>query len=187
MIAAAPQAFPTRSQSDIRTPDARWPGLEGARRAPNPSTGHVLACFVLGLSTCKIATALLPALGRPVSPAAVSGGGEAARCRGRRLPSGGRSGPVSGAVPGQRGSQAQGRRRRSGGGPTAGKRVASAEIPRRQWERFPGATWCVAGRSSERLELLCGRRWLRTCARPSCAFPETPVQRRWAPKIRNER
>ena len=32
----------------------------------------ILACFVLGLSTRKVATALLPVLGRPVSPATVS-------------------------------------------------------------------------------------------------------------------
>jgi len=32
----------------------------------------ILACFVLGLSTRKVAIALLPVLGRPVSPATVS-------------------------------------------------------------------------------------------------------------------
>jgi transposase-like protein len=32
----------------------------------------ILACFVLGLSTRKVAIALLPILGRPVSPATVS-------------------------------------------------------------------------------------------------------------------
>ena len=32
----------------------------------------ILCCFVLGLSTRKVGEALLPILGRPVSPAAVS-------------------------------------------------------------------------------------------------------------------
>ncbi len=32
----------------------------------------ILACFVLGLSTRKVATALLPVLGAPVSPTTVS-------------------------------------------------------------------------------------------------------------------
>ena len=32
----------------------------------------ILACFALGLLTRKVATALLPVLGRPVSPATVS-------------------------------------------------------------------------------------------------------------------
>ena len=42
-----------------------------ARRAHNVDR-MILACFVLGLSTRKVATALLPVLGRPVSPATVS-------------------------------------------------------------------------------------------------------------------
>ena len=42
-----------------------------ARRAPHIDR-MVLACFVLGLSTRKVATALLPILGRRISPATVS-------------------------------------------------------------------------------------------------------------------
>ena len=42
-----------------------------ARRAPQIDR-LVLACFVLGLSTRKVATALLPILGRRISPATVS-------------------------------------------------------------------------------------------------------------------
>jgi len=42
-----------------------------ARRAKHVDR-MILACFVLGLSTRKVATALLPILGRPVSPATVS-------------------------------------------------------------------------------------------------------------------
>jgi transposase-like protein len=42
-----------------------------ARRAKDVDR-MILACFVLGLSTRKVATALLPILGRPVSPATVS-------------------------------------------------------------------------------------------------------------------
>jgi transposase-like protein len=42
-----------------------------ARRAKNVDR-MILACFLLGLSTRKVAIALLPVLGRPVSPATVS-------------------------------------------------------------------------------------------------------------------
>ena len=42
-----------------------------ARRAKDVDR-MILACFLLGLSTRKVATALLPILGRPVSPATVS-------------------------------------------------------------------------------------------------------------------
>jgi transposase-like protein len=42
-----------------------------ARRAKDVDR-MILACFVLGLSTRKVAIALLPILGRPVSPATVS-------------------------------------------------------------------------------------------------------------------
>jgi putative transposase len=42
-----------------------------ARRARDVDR-MILACFVLGLSTRKVASALLPVLGRPVSPATVS-------------------------------------------------------------------------------------------------------------------
>jgi putative transposase len=42
-----------------------------ARRAKHVDR-MILACFLLGLSTRKVAAALLPVLGRPVSPATVS-------------------------------------------------------------------------------------------------------------------
>jgi transposase-like protein len=42
-----------------------------ARRAPHLDR-MILSCFVFGLSTRKVATALLPVLGRPVSPQTVS-------------------------------------------------------------------------------------------------------------------
>src|ERR671918_247785 len=42
-----------------------------ARRAKDVDR-MILACFVLGLSTRKVAAALLPVLGRPISPATVS-------------------------------------------------------------------------------------------------------------------
>jgi putative transposase len=42
-----------------------------ARRAKDVDR-MILACFLLGLSTRKVASALLPVLGRPVSPATVS-------------------------------------------------------------------------------------------------------------------
>jgi hypothetical protein len=35
------------------------------RRQTSDIDGMILACFVLGLSTCKVAKALLPVLGTP--------------------------------------------------------------------------------------------------------------------------
>ena len=42
--------------------------MRGARQIDR----MILSCFVLGLSTRKVGEALLPILGRPVSPATVS-------------------------------------------------------------------------------------------------------------------
>ncbi len=47
-------------------------GVRGYARRARDVDRMILACFVLGLSTRKVATALLPILGRPVSPATVS-------------------------------------------------------------------------------------------------------------------
>jgi putative transposase len=46
--------------------------LRAYARRPAPVDRMILACFVLGLSTAKVGKALLPILGRPVSPATVS-------------------------------------------------------------------------------------------------------------------
>jgi transposase-like protein len=43
----------------------------------------ILSCFVLGLSVRKVSEALLPILGRPISPDTVKHGGQAQRSRGR--------------------------------------------------------------------------------------------------------
>ena len=46
--------------------------LRAYSRRPQAVDRMILACFVLGLSTRKVSEALLPILGRPISPATVS-------------------------------------------------------------------------------------------------------------------
>jgi hypothetical protein len=102
----------------------------------------ILACFVLGLSTRKLASALLPILGQPVSPATVSAIGRqldaAVAAFHRRFPAG--SPPRAGA--GRRGAAAQDRRRRAG--------KASAGGPRHPPRRQEGGNRLPLGRGRER-------------------------------------
>ena len=67
----------------------------------------ILACFVLGLSTRKVAKALLPILGQPVSPATVSQMARQLDAAVGCLPPAAAAGPLSGAGPGRRRAQAQ--------------------------------------------------------------------------------
>jgi Transposase, Mutator family len=84
-----------------------------ARRAKHVDR-MILACFLLGLSTRKVAAALLPVLGRPVSPATVSAVArqlDAAVAAFHRRPL---RDIYRVPGPGRRGAQAQDRRRRAG-------------------------------------------------------------------------
>jgi putative transposase len=166
-----------------------------ARRAKDVDR-MILACFLLGLSTRKVAIALLPILGRPVSPATVSAiarqlDAAVAAFHHRPLKDSYRVLVLDGVV----------LRRKTGAGALArpvlvalglrpdGKkevidfRLASAESAA-QWEQFLGDL-IRRGLTGERLEMLCvdGGSGLRA-ALPT-AFPDIPVQRCWAHKIRN--
>jgi transposase-like protein len=166
-----------------------------ARRAKDVDR-MILACFVLGLSTRKVATALLPILGRPVSPATVSAVAKqldaaVAAFHRRPLKDIYRVLVLDGVV----------LRRKTGAGALArpvlvalglrpdGKkeiidfRLASAESAA-QWELFLGDL-IRRGLTGERLEMLCVDGGSGLLAALPTAFSEVPVQRCWAHKIRN--
>ena len=166
-----------------------------ARRAKNVDR-MILACFVFGLSTRKVATALLPILGRPVSPATVSAVAKqldaaVAAFHRRPLKDVYRVLVLDGVV----------LRRKTGAGALArpvlvalglrpdGKkevidfRLATAESGA-QWEQFLGDL-VRRGLSGQRLEMLCVDGGSGLLAALPTAFPEVPVQRCWAHKIRN--
>jgi transposase-like protein len=156
----------------------------------------ILACFVLGLSTRKVAIALLPVLGRPVSPATVSAvarqlDAAVAAFHRRPLKDIYRVLVLDGVV----------LKRKTGAGALArpvlvalglrvdGKkevidfRLAAAESAA-QWEQFLGDL-VRRGLVGERLDMLCVDGGTGLLAALPTAYPEVPVQRCWAHKIRN--
>jgi putative transposase len=166
-----------------------------ARRAKDVDR-MILACFLLGLSTRKVAIALLPILGRPVSPATVSAVAKqldaaVAAFHRRPLKDTYRVLVLDGVV----------LKRKTGAGALArpvlvalglrpdGKkevidfRLASAESAA-QWEQFLGDL-VRRGLTGERLEMLCVDGGSGLLAALPTAFSEVPVQRCWAHKIRN--
>ena len=166
-----------------------------ARRARDVDR-MILACFVLGLSTRKVATALFPVLGRPVSPATVSAVAKqldtaVVAFHRRPLKDIYRVLVLDGVV----------LKRKTGAGALArpvlvalglrpdGKkevidfRLASAESAA-QWEQFLGDL-VRRGLTGESLEMLCVDGGSGLLAALPTAYPEVPVQRCWAHKIRN--
>ena len=156
----------------------------------------ILACFVLGLSTRKVARALLPILGQPVSAGTVSQvarqlDAAVAAFHRRPLQDQYRVLVLDGVV----------LRRKTGAGALArpvlvalglrpdGKkevidfRLATAESAA-QWELFLGDL-IRRGLIGERLEMLCVDGGAGLLAALPTGFPEVPVQRCWAHKIRN--
>jgi hypothetical protein len=134
-----------------------------ARRAHNVDR-MILACFVLGLSTRKVATALLPVFGRPGSPATVSQVAkqlDAAVAAFHRRPL---KDPIPGTGAGRRGARAQDRRRRSpdpswSPRPTSGRQEGSHRLSSgHRRERSPvgalprrsGASWRSPSRARNR-------------------------------------
>jgi putative transposase len=166
-----------------------------ARRARDVDR-MILACFLLGLSTRKVAIALLPILGRPVSPATVSAVAkqlDAAVAAFHRRPlkdryrvlvldgvvlkrktgAGALARPVLVAL----GLRPDGRKE------VIDFRLATAESGA-QWEQFL-ADLVRRGLTGERLEMLCVDGGAGLLAALPTAFPDVPVQRCWAHKIRN--
>jgi putative transposase len=166
-----------------------------ARRAKDVDR-MILACFLLGLSTRKVAIALLPILGRPVSPATVSAVArqlDAAVTAFHRRPlkdqyrvlvldgvvlkrktgAGALARPVLVAL----GLRPDGKRE------VIDFRLASAESAA-QWGQFLGDL-IRRGLTGERLEMLCVDGGSGLLAALPTAFPDIPLQRCWAHKIRN--
>jgi putative transposase len=166
-----------------------------ARRAKDVDR-MILACFLLGLSTRKVAIALLPILGRPVSAATVSAvarqlDAAVAAFHRRPLRDIYRVLVLDGVV----------LKRKTGAGALArpvlvalglrpdGKKevidfhLAGAESAA-QWEQFLGDL-VRRGLTGERLEMLCVDGGSGLLAALPTAFPDIPVQRCWAHKIRN--
>jgi transposase-like protein len=166
-----------------------------ARRAKDVDR-MILACFLLGLSTRKVAIALLPILGRPVSPATVSAvarqlDAAVAAFHRRPLEDIYRVLVLDGVV----------LKRKTGAGALArpvlvalglrpdGKkevidfRLATAESAA-QWEQFLGDL-VRRGLTGEHLEMLCVDGGSGLLAALPTALPDIPVQRCWAHKTRN--
>jgi transposase-like protein len=166
-----------------------------ARRAPHLDR-MILSCFVFGLSTRKVATALLPVLGRPVSPQTVSRVAKTldaavAAFHRRRLADRYRVLMLDGVV----------LARKTGAGAlkrpvlvalgitTDGKKeiidfkLATAESAA-AWEAFLGDL-IKRGLTGKGLEMICVDGGSGLLAALPTAFPGIPVQRCWAHKIRN--
>jgi transposase-like protein len=179
----------TRTMSALRVVRAY------ARRAKNVDR-MILACFVLGLSTRKVATALLPVLGRPVSPATVSAvarqlDAAVAAFHRRPLKDQYRVLVLDGVVLKRKtGAGALARpvlvalgRRPDGKKEVIDFRLATAESAA-QWAHFLGDL-IRRGLTGEHLEMLCVDGGSGLLAALPTAFPDIPVQRCWAHKIRN--
>ena len=166
-----------------------------ARRAAHVDR-MILACFVLGLSTRKVATALLPILGRRVSAATVSAVArslDAAVAAFHRRPlkdiykvlmldgvvlsrktgAGALRRPVLVAL----GIRPDGRKE------IIDFRLATGESAA-QWERFLADLY-KRGLEGKRLQMICVDGGQGLLAALPTVFPAVPVQRCWAHKIRN--
>jgi transposase-like protein len=166
-----------------------------ARRAAHVDR-MILACFVLGLSTRKVATALLPVLGRRVSAATVSAVAKsldqavAAFHRrplkdlykvlmldgvvlSRKTGAGALKRPVLVAL----GIRPDGRKE------VIDFRLAGSESAA-EWERFLTDLY-RRGLAGQRLDMVCIDGGNGLIAALPTVFPDVPVQRCWAHKIRN--
>jgi putative transposase len=166
-----------------------------ARRAPHLDR-MILSCFVFGLSTRKVATALVPVLGRPVSPQTVSRvartlDAAVAAFHRRRLADRYRVLMLDGVVLARKtGAGALKRPVLVALGITLdGKKeiidftLAKAESAA-AWEAFLG-DMIKRGLTGNGLEMICVDGGSGLLAALPTAFPAIPVQRCWAHKIRN--
>jgi putative transposase len=166
-----------------------------ARQAPHLDR-MILSCFVFGLSTRKVATALLPVLGRPVSPQTVSRVAKTldaavAAFHRRRLQDRYRVLMLDGVV----------LARKTGAGAlkrpvlvalaitaAGNKEIIDFRLAKSQsaceWEAFLGDL-IRRGLTGKGLEMICVEGGSGLLAALPTAFPGIPVQRCWAHKIRN--
>ena len=156
----------------------------------------ILACFVLGLSTRKVGEALLPILGRPISPATVSQVAKqldavVAAFHARPLNGGYRVLMLDGVVLARKTGAGAIRRpvlvalglRADGKKEVIDFRLAQSESAA-EWERFLGDL-IRRGLVGDALEMICVDGGSGLLAALPTAYPGVPVQRCWAHKMRN--
>jgi putative transposase len=156
----------------------------------------ILACFVLGLSTRKVGEALLPILGRPISPATVSTVGKrldavVAAFHARPLKERYRVLMLDGVVLARKTGAGTIKRpvlvalglRPDGKKEVIDFRLAQSESAA-EWERFLGDL-IRRGLAGDGLEMICVDGGSGLLAALPTAYPGIPVQRCWAHKIRN--
>ncbi len=156
----------------------------------------ILACFVLGLSTRKVGEALLPILGRPISPATVSTVAKqldavVAAFHARPLKERYRVLMLDGVVLARKTGAGAIRRpvlvalglRPDGKKEVIDFRLAQSESAA-EWERFLGDL-IRRGLTGDGLEMICVDGGAGLLAALPTAYPGLPVQRCWAHKMRN--
>jgi transposase-like protein len=165
-------------------------------RRPEHVDRMILSCFVLGLSTRKVGEALLPILGRPVSPATVSTVARqldtvVAAFHARPLTQRYRVLMLDGVVLARKTGAGAIRRpvlvalglRPDGKKEVIDFRLAQSESAA-EWERFLGDL-IRRGLTGDGLEMICVDGGSGLIAALPTAYPGIPVQRCWAHKIRN--
>src|SRR3954451_19708323 len=165
-------------------------------RRPEQVDRMILSCFVLGLSVRKVSQALLPILGRPISPATVSTVAKqldavVAAFHARSLRDQYRVLMLDGVVLARRTGAGAIRRpvlvalglRHDGKKEVIDFRLAPSESAA-AWERFLGDL-IRRGLVGDALEMICVDGGSGLLAALPTAFPGVPVQRCWAHKIRN--
>src|SRR5579875_425644 len=156
----------------------------------------ILSCFVLGLSTRKVGEALLPILGRPISPATVSTVAKqldtvVAAFHARPLRDHYRVLMLDGVVLARKTGAGAIRRpvlvalglREDGKKEVIDFRLAQSESAA-EWERFLGDL-IRRGLVGDTLEMICVDGGSGLLAALPTAYPATAVQRCWAHKMRN--
>jgi len=165
-------------------------------RRPEQVDRMILACFVLGLSVRKVSEALLPILGRPISPAMVSTVAKqldavVAAFHARLLKDHYRVLMLDGVVLARKTGAGAIRRpvlvalglRSDGKKEVIDFRLAASESAA-EWERFLGDL-IRRGLVGDELEMICVDGGSGLLAALPTAYPGVPVQRCWAHKIRN--
>jgi putative transposase len=170
--------------------------LRAYARRPEQVDRMILSCFVLGLSTRKVGEALLPILGRPVSPSTVSLVAKqldavVAAFHARPLKDRYRVLMLDGVVLSRKTGAGAIKRpvlvalglRPDGKKEVIDFRLAASESAA-EWERFLGGL-IARGLTGESLEMICVDGGSGLIATLPTAYPAIPVQRCWAHKIRN--
>ena len=175
---------------------APLPVLRAYARRPEQVDRMILSCFVLGLSTRKVGEALLPILGRPISPATVSQVAKqldavVAAFHARPLRERYRVLMLDGVVLSRKTGAGAIRRpvlvalglRPDGKKEVIDFHLAASESAA-EWERFLGGL-IRRGLTGHGLEMICVDGGTGLLAALPTAFPGIPVQRCWAHKTRN--